>query len=136
MENYRLHKAYIPKTRAEIISDTVEFSPKQFNRPQMYSKDATFHAAQDLIYALHNQTPESQLVKLGNGHKKALRTLAVIFRKSNPPAVPPRVPVKEVFQEKLQRVNQERTQMKIASQSKTFTNEEPLRMHIVESYSE
>ena len=50
MEHYRCHKTYIPKTRTEIISYTVEFFPKQFKMPKMSSIDATFHAAQDLIY--------------------------------------------------------------------------------------
>ena len=69
MEHYRCHKSYTPKKRKEIISDTVEFLPKQFNTPQMYSTDTTFHAVQDLIDALHNPAPEISLVKLGNGHK-------------------------------------------------------------------
>ena len=30
------------------------------------------HAAQDLIYELHNQAPEIPLFKLGNAHKEAL----------------------------------------------------------------
>ena len=64
----------------------------------MSSKDATFHFAQDLIYAQQNPAPASPLVKLGNGNKEALRTLAEIFRKSIPPEVPPRVPVREVVQ--------------------------------------
>ena len=57
MEQYRCNKAYTPKTRAEIISDIVEFFPKQFNMPQISSTDAKIHAAQDLIYALHNPEP-------------------------------------------------------------------------------
>ena len=69
--------------------------------PQMSSTDATYHAAQYLIYALHNPAPASHLVKLGHGNKEALKDLADIFRKANPPAVPPRVPVREVFQKKL-----------------------------------
>ena len=84
MENYRFHKAYIPKTRAERISDTVYFSPKQFNVPHMSSTDATFHTSQDLICAIHNPSPSSPLVKLVNGNKEALRNLAEIFRKANP----------------------------------------------------
>ena len=43
--------------------------------PQMSSMDATYHAAQDLIYALQNPTPASSLVKLVNGHKEELWTL-------------------------------------------------------------
>ena len=71
----------------------------------MSSMDATYHAAQDLIYALQNPETASPIVKLGNGHKEALKTLAEIFIKANPPAVPPRVPVREVGQKKLQEVN-------------------------------
>ena len=78
----------------------------------MSSMDETYHATQDLIYALQNTEPTSPLVKLGHGHKEALNNLADILRKSNPPAVPPRVPVREVGQKKLQEMNQEGTQIK------------------------
>ena len=53
--------------------------------PQMSSMYATYHAAQDLIYALYNTAPTSPLVKLVNGHMEALKTLANIFRKIKPP---------------------------------------------------
>ena len=96
--------------------------------------DATYHAVQDIIYAIYNPAPASPLVKLGNGHKEALKTLAEIFRKSNPPAVPPRVPVREVGQKKIQEVNQEVTQMKRAPKSKLITNVEPLSVLILEAY--
>ena len=122
MEHYRCHKAYIPKTRAEQISDTVEPPPKTFHMPQISSMDATYHYAQDLIYALQNPSPTSPLVKLGHGHKEALKNLADIFRKSSPQAVPPRVPVREVGQKKLQEMNQEGTQMKGSSQSHPIPN--------------
>ena len=55
-------------------------------------------------------------------------------RKANPPAVPPRAPVRDVVQKKLHEVNQERTQTKSAPQSKPFTNAEPLRVTIVDTY--
>ena len=84
--------------------------------------DATYHTAQYLIYVIHNPVPEIPIVKLGDGYKESLKTLAEIFRKSNPPVVPPRVPVREVGQKKLQEVNQERTQMKRSPQSNPFTN--------------
>ena len=65
-----------------------------------------------------------------------MRTLAEIFRNASPPAVPLRVPVREGFQEKLKEVNQERPQIKIASQSKPVTDKEPLSVPIVEAYPE
>ena len=60
----------------------------------MYSMDTTYHAVQDLIYALQNPAPAIPLVKLGDGHKEALNTLSDILRKAHTPAVPPRVPVR------------------------------------------
>ena len=69
--------------------------------PQMSSMNATYHTAQDLIYALYNTAHAIPLIKLRNGHKEALNTLAEIFRKPNPPEVPLRVPVREVDEKKL-----------------------------------
>ena len=69
MEHYRCHKACIPKTRAEQISDTVESPTKTFHMPQISSMDATYHSTQDLIYALNNPAHEIPLVKTGHGHK-------------------------------------------------------------------
>ena len=76
MEQYRFHKTHIYKKISEMISDTVDSPPKQFNIQKMSSKDATFHTTQDLIFALQNQEPEKPLVKPGNWHKEALRNLA------------------------------------------------------------
>ena len=76
MEHYICHKVYIPKTRSERISDTVDFTSKQFIMPKMFSTDATVYAAKDLIYALNHPAPSRPLVKLVNGHKDSLRTLA------------------------------------------------------------
>ena len=78
----------------------------------MSSMDSTYHDAQDIIYALHNPAPAIPLVKLGHGHKEVLKTLAHISRKANPPAVPLKVPVRELGQKKLQGNNQKGTQMK------------------------
>ena len=84
--------------------------------PKMSSKDAIFHATQEIFNAIKNTEPSRPLVKLGNGHKEAFRTLQEIFRKANPPEVPPRVTVMEIVQEKLKEVNQEISQRKGASQ--------------------
>ena len=82
--------------------------------PQMSFMDEAYNATHDLIYVLHNPEPAIPLGKLWNEHNKALKNLEEIFIKSNPPAVPPRVPVREVGQNNLQHVNWEGTQMKIA----------------------
>ena len=74
MEHYRFKTSYTPKTRAEIISDTVDPTPPlpKFNMPHMSSMDATYHAARDQIYALLNPAPTNYLVKLGNGKKGSI----------------------------------------------------------------
>ena len=82
----------------------------------MSSVGAIYHYAQDIIYAIHNPEHAIPLVKLGNGNKEALKTLANIFRKANTPVVPLRVPVREVGQKRLQEMNQEGTQMKMEPQ--------------------
>ena len=74
--------------------------------------DATYHAAQDLIYALQNPAPANPFVKLGHLQKESLKTLAVIFIKGNPPALPLRVPVRELGQKRLQEMYQEGTHTK------------------------
>ena len=66
--------------------------------PHMSSMDATYHATQDLIYAPQSTAPASPLLKLGYVSKESLNTLDGIFRKVNPPVVPPRVLVREVGQ--------------------------------------
>ena len=63
-----------------------------------------------------------------------MKTLAGIFRKTNPPAVPLRLPVREVGQNKLQEMNQEVTQMKRTLQSNPVTNAEPLVLPMIGAY--
>ena len=79
MEHYRYHKAYIPKSRAEKISDTVEIPPTKFNMPNIYFTDATIHVSQYLIHALHNPEHVSPIFALVNAHKEELISLADIL---------------------------------------------------------
>ena len=123
-------------TTVERISDTVEFFPKQFNMTEMSSLDATFHAAQDLIYALQNPARANPLATLVNGHKKELRTPVKIFRKSTPPAVPLTVPVRGVVQEKPKEVNKEIAQLKVHTNQHHPPMQNHHRMPFVEAYPE
>ena len=112
----------------------VESTSKQFHMPQLSSMDATYHAAQDIIYTLQNPAPTIPLIKLGHGHKEEFKTLAKVLRPANPAALPPGVPVGEVGQKKLQEMNQEVTQMKSTPQSNPVTNAKLLRVPIVGAY--
>ena len=55
----------------ERISDTVEFFPIKLSMLNISSTDSDIHAAQALIYALQNMSPESALVTLGNTQNEA-----------------------------------------------------------------
>ena len=134
IEHCRCHKVYIPKTRAERISDTVEFPPKIFSMPQMSFIDSTYHAAKDLIYALQNPAPASPLVKFRHEHKEILKTLDNIFRKTNLPAVSLRVPVREVSKKKTPRNELGINPNEKYTAINPVTNEEPLRVPILEAY--
>ena len=85
---------------------------------KMSSTDTIIHSAQALIHVIYNPEPASPLVKLINLNKEELIYLADIFVKATSPAVPPKVPVRGSYQEKIQLVNQEETQIKNSRQSK------------------
>ena len=65
-----------------------------------------------------------------------MRTLAEIFIKASPPEIPLRVTVREIVQEKPKYMKQQKSQLKSASQATISTNSEPIRVPIVETYSE
>ena len=71
--------AYIPKTRVERISYTVEFLPIKLNIPNLSYTNTSIRSAKDLIRALKNPTPASLIVTLVNAYKEALSYLANIF---------------------------------------------------------
>ena len=80
--------------------------------PKMSSTDATIHAAQDLIHALDNSSPESQLVTLGNSQKEEFISLLEILGKATSPAVPPKVPIRGSYQEKSNSFTKKKNQIK------------------------
>ena len=104
--------------------------------PKMSYTDAKIHAAQDLIHALQNPAPANPLVALVNLHKEKLRYLTEIFEK-NSPAVPPRVPIKKAYPDKIQQVNQEKDPIKKSYQlERPINHSEPLRVPIDKLYPE
>ena len=104
--------------------------------PKMSSTDATIHAAQDLIHALQNLAPARPLVTLVNVHKEALGFLSDIFGKATSPSVPPRVPIKEAYPEKLRHMNQEENQGKKYHQVKCPITHAEASMPIDKAYPE
>ena len=93
----------------------------------MSSPYAAIHASQDLIYALQNAEPDSQLVTIVNTHNDALINLASIFDKATYSSRPTRVVHTEQHQPIIEN---------IPDKIKTPNHEEPLRVHIVETRPE
>ena len=78
LEHYRCYKCYIPSTRRERDSDTVEFFPSDSDLPFLSSNDLAAYAALDLIDALKNPHPATPLF-VGDTQLRALTQLADIF---------------------------------------------------------
>jgi hypothetical protein len=100
LEHYRCYRFYIPDTKGERITGTCEFFPHYCNMPAISPSDAATHAAQDLVHALSNPTPNSPFRPLSPTHLEALRDLAAVFqtatadRTANQP--PPAAPAQRV----------------------------------------
>ena len=83
MEHYRCHNIYVPKTRAERASDTVEFFPTHVHIPQTKTADEAIEAAKHLTKAIQNaaKTPTT----LTQTQTSAIQQLADIFQKQTAP---------------------------------------------------
>ena len=81
LEHYRCYRCYVPTTRRERISDTVEFFLQNTEIPFLSSKDLAAYAALDLIAAIKNPSPETPLF-VGDEQLRALTELAEIFASS------------------------------------------------------
>ena len=78
-DHYRCHRVYIPKMRAEQISQTVKFFPHNRNVPQNTSADVAAAAAHRLIAALRNLAPNAPFLENDKATAAALDRLANIF---------------------------------------------------------
>ena len=68
IHHYRCHRTYIPSTRMESISDTVEFFPRKLDMPTLSSADNAMKAADELTHALQNPGPATPFMKFGQKH--------------------------------------------------------------------
>jgi hypothetical protein len=98
MHHYRCQNVYISATVSERIVDTLEFSPHNYQMPQLSSTDRLLMAAKDMADALQNPHPEVPFARVGDDTTLDLADLAAIFKlkllQTPPPthhAVPPPV---------------------------------------------
>ena len=76
---HRCYRIYIPETRGERITKTVQFFPHNGAMPAMSSADSATDAARRLYDALVNPTPAAPFARFGAQSMDVIRQLADIF---------------------------------------------------------
>ena len=80
MEHYRCYRVYVTNTRDKQNSDTVNFFPQHTKVPSIAAIKAATTTAQELVAALSDFKPNTQLEKVGNQQFAALRILVHNFQ--------------------------------------------------------
>ena len=85
LDHYQCHRVWIPSTRSECMTDTLQFFPTVLRTPTLSHQDATIRAAQELSHALKQQhnNPVSHLT---DPQLRALGQLSTLFT-TMPPGV-------------------------------------------------
>jgi hypothetical protein len=92
MHHYHCQNIYISATASEHILDTLEFSPHNYQMPQLSSTDRLIMAANNMSNALQDPHPEVPFTHVVDDTISALTALAEIlknqFQKVNSPILP------------------------------------------------
>ena len=92
MEHYRCHRVFITKTKAERITNTVEFFHHKHPPPMANPTELAIHAVNDLVKALEQPHPIIIPTPKENNQLRALKALAEIFHHKPTKTIPsPRV---------------------------------------------
>ena len=77
--HYRNYRVYIPATRGERTTDTIEFFPEHVQMPKTSSEDRLASATEDLIAILKKPHPPTPFLDQGTKTNDAIRKLQEIF---------------------------------------------------------
>jgi hypothetical protein len=91
MHHYRCQNVYISGTASKRIVDTLEFSPHNYQMPQLPSTYRLLMAANNMSNALQHPHPEVPFTHVGDDTISALTALAVFklkFEKVHVPIIP------------------------------------------------
>ena len=98
LEHYRCYRVFVNKSKAEQVTDTLEFFPQKLPMPYSTPTDVAIQSTSEIIRLL--QKPDAiQVSKVGTNQFDAIKQLAAIFKKPRPdkvstPISSPRVPDK------------------------------------------
>ena len=96
MEHYRCYNTYIWSTKAERISDTVEWFPHEVKMPTASTLDLLAAATRDILKYLTMPNTNSPLGPLSDSEHAALKTISEIFQ-SKTQASPASKPTQDVL---------------------------------------
>jgi hypothetical protein len=80
MEHCRCHRVFTNKTKAERITDTVEFFPQHTTVPHMSTDDIAIQAAEDLIAAINQPITKKSICPIGNKQMEAIRQISDLYQ--------------------------------------------------------
>ena len=94
MESYRCFKTYIWSTKAERITDTVEWFPHHFSMPKTSDTEILIAATKDILKILQNPSKNSPIPALTDSESHQLQEITQLLHKkvtplTNPPSPPP-----------------------------------------------
>jgi hypothetical protein len=87
-DHYRCYRVYVNKTRAERITDTVEFFPQEIDMPFPTPTVIAIEATKELISTLNNPMPSTPFAHQPFNRKQAIQTIANIFQPYGNPDIP------------------------------------------------
>ena len=88
LEHYRCYNTYIWSTKAERISDTVEWFPHQVKMPTASTLDLLTAASRDILKYLTQPNTTSPLPPLSDSEHSTLKTISEIFQNKTQQASP------------------------------------------------
>jgi hypothetical protein len=78
-EHYHCYRVFINKTRAERITNTVEFFPQEIEMPFPTPTEVAIEATKTLIRTLQNPVPSTPFAHQPHDRNAAIRTITDIF---------------------------------------------------------
>ena len=81
MEHYRCFKTYIWKSKAERITDTLEWFPHYVKMPKISDLDLLLSATSDILQVLNNPQHNGPISPLADSEREKLKTVTEILHK-------------------------------------------------------
>ena len=78
--HYRNYNVYIPVTRGERTTDTIEFFPQHVQMPKTSSEDRLAQATENLVEILQKSHPPTPFLDQGTKTNDAIKELQKIFK--------------------------------------------------------